>query len=317
MRCGWAIWLQNRLVEVLDEVILLIRASPTKELEWCNAEMGLAWKNIFPITLESRKIGIIPLDHPAWGLTPNPWWSFITDIPLTSWEESKALSKQRKPSMAPHFDEFEWLIQERKLVDQRGMATALMGNHLMLKLFQILRPVEKCDVLISCKEDVEGILKYMMIWKLEWKHSKDLLRRLGWSMVEATAMNPSRVEIPMDQFVKMNILLWNCRGALNLDFKRRVFEMAVNHRPSIMVITETRVGGSRVEKIIDGLPFYGFITTNTIGYAGGLWILWRSEEAEVKLLTTTEQEIHATVKVCASNLSWLFTAIYASPHLAE
>ena len=136
-------------------------------------------------------------------------------------------------------------------------------------------------------------------------------------MVEATAMNPSRVEIPMDQFVKMNILLWNCRGALNLDFKRRVFEMAVNHRPSIMVITETRVGGSKVEKIIDGLPFYGFITTNTIGYAGGLWILWRSEEAEVKLLTTTEQEIHATVKVCASNLSWLFTAIYASPHLAE
>ena len=136
-------------------------------------------------------------------------------------------------------------------------------------------------------------------------------------MVEAAAMNPSRVEVPMDQFIKMNILRWNCKGALNLDFKRRVFEMAVNHCPSIMVITETRVGGSRAEKIIEGLPFDGFITTETIGYAGGLWILWRSEDADVKLLSATEQEIHATVKVCASNLSWLFTAIYASPRLAE
>ena len=93
--------------------------------------------------------------------------------------------------------------------------------------------------------------------------------------------------------------------------------MAVNHRPSIMVITETRVGGSRAEKIIEGLPFDGFITTETIGYAGGLWILWRSEDADVKLLSAKEQEIHTIVKVCASNLSWLFTAIYASPWLAE
>ena len=77
------------------------------------------------------------------------------------------------------------------------MATALIGNHPMLKLIQILMPVEKCDVLISCREDVVGMLKYMMIWKPEWKHSKDLLRRLGWSMVEVAAMNPSRVEVPM------------------------------------------------------------------------------------------------------------------------
>ena len=50
--------------------------------------------------------------------------------------------------------------------------------------------------------------------------------------------------------------------------------MVANHRPSIMVITETKVGGERAEKIIEGFPFDGFITTDTIGYAGGLWILW-------------------------------------------
>ena len=121
-------------MEIPNEVILQIRASPTKELGWCDAELGLTSKNIFPITPKSRKIGKIMLDHLAWGLTPNPWWSFITDIPLISWEESKALSKQRKSSVRPHFDESRWVIQERMLVDRRSMATALMGNHPMLKL---------------------------------------------------------------------------------------------------------------------------------------------------------------------------------------
>ena len=39
-------------------------------------------------------------------------------------------------------------------------------------------------------------------------------------MVEAATMNPSQVEVSIDQSVQMNILMWNCRGALNPDFKR-------------------------------------------------------------------------------------------------
>ena len=198
-----------------------------------------------------------------------------------SWEEAEELSKQRRPSVGPHFDESRWIIQERKLVDFRGMVTAHMGNHPMLKLVQILAPVKKCDMLICCREDVGGILKYMMVWKLEWKNSKDLLRRTGWSMVEAATMNPSQVEVPIGQFVQMNILMWNCRGALNLDFKRRIFEIAVNHRLSIMVITKTRGGGDRAKDIISGLPFDGFITIDTIGYAGGLWVLWNKEDVDI------------------------------------
>ena len=138
-------------------------------------------------------------------------------------------------------------------------------------------------------------------------------------MVEAAAMNTKlpEIEVPLSQFVRMNVLLWNCRGALNPDFKQRIFEMAINHRATILVVTETRVGGDRAAKIIEGLPFDGYITTDTIGYAGGLWILWKTEEVEVISLSSTEQEIHATVKVCSSNLTWLLSAIYASPRLAE
>ena len=86
--------------------------------------------------------------------------------------------------------------------------------------------------------------------------------------------------------------------------------MAINHRPAIFVVTETRVGGDRAAKIIEGLPYDGLITTDTIGYAGGLWILWKSKEVEILPLSSTEQEIHATIKVRSSNFTWLMSAIY-------
>lgn len=46
-------------------------------------------------------------------------------------------------------------------------------------------------------------------------------------------------------------------------------------------------------------------------------MLWKKKEVEVILLASTEQEIHATIKVCSLNLSWLISTIYASPRLVE
>ena len=149
------------------------------------------------------------MEHKAWTLTPNPWWKFLTDVPKISWKATEDLNRQRRPFVMPHWDESGWIIQERKLVDFRGMATAHMGNHPTLKLIQIMAPVQKSDMLLSCREDILGILKYMLIWKPNWMASKDLLRRMGWSMVEAAAMNtnPPEIEVPLSQFVKMNVLL--------------------------------------------------------------------------------------------------------------
>ena len=82
-------------------------------------------------------------------------------------------------------------------MDFRGMASMHMGNHPMLKLIQILTPIWTCDVLMCCREDIVGILKYMMIWKSNWSTSKDVPRRMGWSMVKAAMMNPNQVEVPV------------------------------------------------------------------------------------------------------------------------
>ena len=38
---------------------------------------------------------------------------------------------------------------------------------------------------------------------------------------------------------------------------------------------------------------------------------------DVFVLSSTKQEIHATIKECSNNLSWLLSSIYASPRLVE
>ena len=136
-------------------------------------------------------------------------------------------------------------------------------------------------------------------------------------MIASVMMGTNSVEIPNNHCAQMNILLWNCRGALNMDFKTRVMEMVINHFPTIMILTETRVGGDRTAKIAESLPFDGFFATETIGYAKGLWFLWKKKDVEIIVLSATEQEIHATVKVRDSDFSWILSPIYASPCLAE
>ena len=115
----------------------------------------------------------------------------------------------------------------------------------------------------------------------------------------------------------MNILVWNSRGLLKPNFQEYVGELARVHNPAILVIMETRLGGERAKGITDRLPFDGAIHTKTIGYAGGLWLLWNSDLVDVVQLANTEQEVHVEVKVIASNLSWILCAVYASPTSAE
>ncbi|KAK9988211.1 hypothetical protein SO802_028450 [Lithocarpus litseifolius] len=115
----------------------------------------------------------------------------------------------------------------------------------------------------------------------------------------------------------MNAMIWNCRGALKHSFKSHVQDLVADHDPKILVIMETHLGGVRAKEISDTLPFQGAIHTETVGYAGGLWFLWNTDRIEVTNLASTEQEIHALVKVRSSNLSWIFTAIYGSPRHRE
>lgn len=71
-------------------------------------------------------------------------------------------------------------------------------------------------------------------------------------------------------------------------FKKTVMDLVEWHTPILMVITETRLSGARAMEIIEILPFNGFVVVDTIGFAGGIWLLWRTDQVQVDVLESTE-----------------------------
>lgn len=71
-------------------------------------------------------------------------------------------------------------------------------------------------------------------------------------------------------------------------FKKTVMDLVEWHTPILMVITETRLSGARAVEIIETLPFNGFVVADTIGFAGGIWLLWRTDLVQVDVLESTE-----------------------------
>ena len=108
------------------------------------------------------------------------------------------------------------------------------------------------------------------------------------------ALLPSDKGHPLEHPFIMNILVWNCRKPF---FHRNVRELTRCHNPAILVVMETKIEGKRAREITDRLPFDNAIHIETIGYVGGLWMLWNSNRVEITALANTEQEIHTMVKI--------------------
>ena len=74
--------------------------------------------------------------------------------------------------------------------------------------------------------------------------TKRVLKEMGWSLLEQMRTLPQIDECPTpDLSLLMNIIMWNCRGALNPNFRRSITELVNYHSPSLLIVTETRVGG--------------------------------------------------------------------------
>ena len=85
----------------------------------------------------------------------------------------------------------------------------------------------------------------------------------------------------------------------------------------IVVITETCILGNRARAILRHLSFDDIHTTYDIGYASGIQLCWHKDIVDLEVLSATEQEIQAIVKVHNLNFSWLLSSIYASPKFEE
>ncbi|XP_030940590.1 uncharacterized protein LOC115965492 [Quercus lobata] len=143
-----------------------------------------------------------------------------------------------------------------------------------------------------------GVLQHNVILIPRRGLSKELIRRTGWNLREEERLFLYSEECPpYHQSVIMNIIIWNCRGALKSSFQSHVRDLVDMHDPAIFVVMETHIGGDKAKEISDRLPFQRAIHTDTTGFARGLWLLWDPDRVEISNLASTKQEIHVLVKV--------------------
>ena len=268
-----------------------VRASPTMIWGWFDLEEMKAWHLIFPLTLESRRLGYLPLSDPAWLEWENPWWIFpsdrlsVTEAKVFNWRAlSPLLLAQRLSELG-----LEENGVGRRIWIPRTMAVRCWGNEVSKALVLIDPSMSRFSLMLCSRERNLGILEHVATFAkgVDWPWK--LLREVGWCLL-STAKAQTQLDVSnlYPIISPMKIILWNCRGALNLRFHTVLTELINAHSPSIVIVTETRVGGERAKEITSRLPFDEALHADTVGYSGGIWVLWNSDEVEVTQLAKTE-----------------------------
>ncbi|KAF7835276.1 reverse transcriptase [Senna tora] len=99
-----------------------------------------------------------------------------------------------------------------------------------------------------------------------------------------------------NRFMDFKTLIWNARGAGNPEFRRVLMDLKLRYRPNVVFISETRIEGWRADSVINTLGFDSHFKVDPIGYAGGLWILWDTDNVKLTVVEHTFQEVHAIME---------------------
>ena len=179
-------------------------------------------------------------------------------------------------------------LSERRMLELQPISTSVMGNRHATKLSQGFKPTLEFSMHSSTRKMNMGVLKHCLTLCLGRGRTKERMTKLGWNLRIEAEWLPPFYECPTpNHHLIVNIIIWNSRGVLKPNFQNHVRELARNHNPAIMVIMETRLGGERAREITDRLPFDDAIHTETIGFVGGLWLLWNSDMVEIEQVANT------------------------------
>lgn len=110
-----------------------------------------------------------------------------------------------------------------------------------------------------------------------------------------------------------DILVWNCRGAGNMNFRRHFTALVQNHKPEIVALMETKVDISSMDMFFSNLGFTATSYVDPVGRTGGIWLLWDPKNVTVSTFHMTNQAIHATISK-NSYEDWILSVLYMSPN---
>jgi len=109
----------------------------------------------------------------------------------------------------------------------------------------------------------------------------------------------------------MKILSWNVQGAKKSHFQQEVGFINRTIEPDILVLFETMVNECNVARIVPSLGYQYNDTTPPKNHAGGIWLLWNTENVEVNIIAEESRALHCLVHKKSTLKKFVLSAIFA------
>ncbi|XP_021864707.2 uncharacterized protein [Spinacia oleracea] len=110
----------------------------------------------------------------------------------------------------------------------------------------------------------------------------------------------------------ISCMVWNVQGAGSRFFVSSLKELVRTHKPDVLVLVETHMGGNQATQIATILGYRGHTRVDALGFSGGIWVYWKPELVSVEPILKHNQHITMDITRIGGQ-PWFFTAIYASP----
>ncbi|XP_056685700.1 uncharacterized protein [Spinacia oleracea] len=116
----------------------------------------------------------------------------------------------------------------------------------------------------------------------------------------------------------MIIVAWNCRGMARRGFRTNLYHLYTEHRPDIIILTETKTSQAHTKHILKTIlsyqsnPFENYVMAEPYGLSGGIVVMW-DPRINFKLIGSDQHAIHGIVEVNTKpEYQFFLSAIYAS-----
>ncbi|XP_021765937.1 uncharacterized protein LOC110730442 [Chenopodium quinoa] len=107
-------------------------------------------------------------------------------------------------------------------------------------------------------------------------------------------------------------MIWNVQGAGSANFIRSLKDLIRIHRPNVLTLVETHMGGEQAVKIANIIGYDGHERVDAMGFSGGIWVYWKTDS--VTVIPIVKHNQHITMEFSRDGaMPWYFLAIYASP----
>ncbi|KAK9046398.1 hypothetical protein V6N11_052286 [Hibiscus sabdariffa] len=111
---------------------------------------------------------------------------------------------------------------------------------------------------------------------------------------------------------KIDVSRRHLQGAASTVFRYYFKEFVREHKPGIVALFKPRISGYGDDQVVKRLGFPHSFRVECHGFSGGMWLMW-DDSVDIVILKISNQFIHFKVTVVAGNMSFLMTAVYASP----